>query len=555
MPKLSSFQSLLEQLYEHQLSMPMEGQVDDTPLALSDIKHPAINPDGSLDWSKFTDDTAEKAKVRIAWNKKFSAVQMHEGQSIYRMNHGLAHAIRTMGYVEPVVNYLKHWGNDSLKAFANCMDERELQKLMLVAAFISIARDSEIDFGTQPGAHHAYRQKAVACFMAYYDKKDALPPEIKSLFDLFESPEALSPYIEALTVLGDDRNASDIHVILNMCHKLDLYRCRERSAANTSVDKYIREHSQGAYGEGVSNLTAWAIESIKATGNQVKTKGLDYDLDTYLPCNTSPEHAIQALGALPQPSFTDTHPDEENPLAAPFFFKSIRADAGDYWEKYIEWVTASPLNFTPHEALRKGSKGTFSAKMKRTADGELEWRVIERAQDKPMYTPEEKKGFAKHSSLSYAEPLHAYEPPVFGLNRDRADLLVGIRLEAGDVLINRIMQYDGGTVGRPFEFHYQKEAEYFLAAKLKSGTYCQSLAQLVHNNKTVKHNEILGRVKKISAIAVFSDNLESRVLAQLRAKQYQLRLNEQQRELGLPVEPTAVMPIVFYNPENTPMTE
>jgi ankyrin repeat protein len=544
---LDEFKPLLNELYENYLSQPMEGQDGQAVAVNPDIQHPH--------GSGLIPDSLDKAKARVEWNEYYSRPIKYQGKFIYRMNHGLAHTIRSMVYAPMVIEYLSHYGKGNLKKEAAKLNKPDgIKKIMLLGAFSSIARTSEIDFGKQPAAHQYYRRQAGKIFKDYYQNvlNGKVHDDINKLFKLFQNEQEFVEHHKALVAMGDDNNHDPIHIILNICHKLDLYRCRVERKAQKSVDRYIRKYSEGNYGEAFWALINQSVDIIKATGDQVKAKKIerkDKDNDkTFLACNSSVKKCISVLQNMPAQKIPTQPNDDDNPWLDSFFYKSIRADESDFWDEYLLWVTHTSINCDPHPPNRYKDKKRYTTKMVRY-DNKLRWEVVERSTAKPMYSSEEKKEFSKASSLSYARPLQGYEPKVFGWNRGRTGCLVGIRLSEDKVRINRIMIYDNGTVDRPYDFDRKNLAKLVLAGKLANDIYCNSLGELVQSSSVNTYNEVLGRVhNKISAIAIFSDNLQSRLLAQLRARQYEKRLKERAEELGEPFNKPYKIPIVYYIP-------
>ena len=547
---LNVFKSLLDDLYANYLSKPMEGQNNQAVVVNPKIIHQS-GP-----------DSLKQANERAFCTKQCSSERLYQGKMIYRQNHGLAHTSRSMFHAQPVISYFSLHGSADLKKAAKILNNSDgIKKIMLIAAFSSIARTSEIDFWVQPAAHLYYRKQAGEIFESYYRKalNGELCNDIKQLFNLFKDEDEFIRYRDALVAMGDDKNFDPVHIILNVCHKLDLYRCRTGNNAQSTIDKYIRKYSEGNYGKAFWILINQAVNIIQATGRSVHIDGIERKgKNDFLACNSSVDDCVKALQniSVQQKVPTELSADD-NPLLKPFFFKSIRADANDYWEHglygekrgYMYWVTPSPINCDPHPPNRLSPKKRFTVKMVKHHEG-THWKVVERRNAPPTHSTKEKERFSKFSSLSYARPLEGYQPKVFGWNRGSFECLVGIRMEEKDVLINRIMSRDIAAIMRPYDFNDKQKAEELLKKKLSNYSYCNSLNELVQSGLVYTYNEVLGRVKKISAIAIFSDNLQSRLLAQLRARQYEKRLKEQAKEFGESFEQSYTIPIVYYIPDD-----
>ena len=178
--------------------------------------------------------------------------------------------------------------------------------------------------------------------------------------------------------------------------------------------------------------------------------------------------------------------------------------------------------------------------------------------------------FTKHQSTSVTlidnnNGRYIFRSPPFGHNGDRAELLVGVMLKADLCHIQRVMKYDGGTINRPFDKYSKKDMSRYLISKRNK--YFESVSSLVESfggdkplrpNNIIKplcHTEIMAALRfvpnKIShkvkhninnfAIAVFSNNLESKLLAQLRHKSF-IRLAKKK----YPDLDDSQVPIVIY---------
>ena len=208
-------------------------------------------------------------------------------------------------------------------------------------------------------------------------------------------------------------------------------------------------------------------------------------------------------------------------------FKTIRHDQFDFWDQLITEL----LNLSIQKPeYRKGIRKTYTVKL---VNGEYKIVATDKSNKRldpdEAYNLDDKKKFTRHQSTSYANPVEDYKPPYFGHSKDRSELLTGLSFDPNDCQFKRIMLYDGGTVSRPYDFNTREEAEKYISEKLEAGEYHTSLASLQsagasHGGK--RHNEVMAKLRwtERCAVTVFSSNLESRLLAQVRALDLKNRL-------------------------------
>jgi hypothetical protein len=227
-----------------------------------------------------------------------------------------------------------------------------------------------------------------------------------------------------------------------------------------------------------------------------------------------------------------------------YVIKSIRADQFDFFREFVFVCTRTPLQ--QHKfPLRVGEKKAY------TVDG---LGVHKRSEKQPQYSREQKLLFSKAMPTSLV--TSKVTPPVFGFLREGTARLIGVMFSSDSVLFTRrFFLYDCGTVGRPYDFETIEEAEkYFKASSNITlfdniDSFKQKLTQV---STTERYNEVLTRVRwktdGSARLFIATDNLESRLLSQDRARILYTRLKEQALELGLSWDETYQVPICFYAP-------
>lgn len=235
--------------------------------------------------------------------------------------------------------------------------------------------------------------------------------------------------------------------------------------------------------------------------------------------------------------------NQSDAASAGRIFKTLRADKNDFWDVFAAELV-SPSIKKPE--LRHGERKKYTVKL---VNGEYVVRPTSKAKKQKLpgesYNEADKKLYSRHQSTSYSNYQAGYAPPYFGWDRDRAGLVVGVSFDPQDCLIKRIMIYDGGTLDRPYDFDDENAAQVFIKQKLKSRAWHKNLASLAEFGKSTassKNNEVMTKFRwtSRSSITVFSDNLQSRLLAQIRAADLKNRLKDKSPDQDV------VVPITMY---------
>ena len=238
------------------------------------------------------------------------------------------------------------------------------------------------------------------------------------------------------------------------------------------------------------------------------------------------------------------------------YFKTLRQDDYGFWSEFLNSLANRSLTRlkSSKELRKQKSRKNWTNRLAREG-GKYE-TVASRKQNprRPqLYSPQERLGFTpRHQSCSLAV-IGRYFPPAFGWSKERKDLLVGVCFDEKDVLLQRLMMYDGGTYGRPYDFYNKEDAEHFLRKMLRDKvwhTTAESLAaEGILRRDEGQYNEVMARLRwnvdGTSKIVIFSNSDESRLLAQIRA----LDLKKKFLATGLCTEEYKV-PIGKYDANN-----
>ena len=236
--------------------------------------------------------------------------------------------------------------------------------------------------------------------------------------------------------------------------------------------------------------------------------------------------------------------------------KTIRSDDHDFWPQLVlelVWREEREFRFEKRVQERKNYvirlntvpsgniyTGPFQYEIVPTNANLLEIHV-------PRLSPEQKTQITKHQSTTLVviskDKTERYLAPPFGHSRANTSVLVGITIATKDAVPWLMSVYDGGTVNRPNDG--EKEAlEKRLREKLADQSFHTSYESLAKHARTLgreKHNEVLAglswNLDGSSQLTIFTDTLESRLLAQLRAADLKKRLAEKYpgREIFIPI--------------------
>lgn len=248
-------------------------------------------------------------------------------------------------------------------------------------------------------------------------------------------------------------------------------------------------------------------------------------------------------------------------LGDDYFIKSIRADDKDFFSASFMWTVTRSLIQKIKFIVRPGEKENYRV------DGEAVHKVIPKDENIIPVKYQVNHPFSQTQPTSY---IVAKSPSsLFG--HDRAETkLSGMAGKISDLYFSDYNSfYDAGTVNRPHHFQSKAKAEKFYEKKVltlnpyKKIIYGQNeldafLKMLADPQKPVhkrgNYNEVLAGVRwntdGSSMLIIGTDDLETRLLTQYRAKILKERLIKQAEENNQPLDPHYEVPIVYYLPNN-----
>ncbi|MDF1797497.1 MAG: SidE phosphodiesterase domain-containing protein [Coxiellaceae bacterium] len=543
-------------------------------MSLSIIYLPLLQLLNERHYSKPMDPTVCPENPHKSEREKQAALEQRRkscGKSLEKKNHGLTHHARSMSYIEPVISYLETWGSaDTRAALAEFLGEdeqrkRRIQQLTIAMAFSSISRESEIPREAQVDTYNHYHKLNGDLFEHYNNSAhensdtksepsdyiiDDIPEAVRALFTQAFTNEAEFKHIQkSLVAMGDPSNTDISHVIINLAHKLDLARCYRGGKAEKEIECYMHQLSDNtkAYGEAMHGLRHYAIATMDTTGNRIRHLRIPYNTERFAASNSNPATCLDNINsALP---YNTHHKRVGASVETPFYYKIER---GAYNAEHFRQFShlRSRINyddFTTRKRSRWNSSKTrkkFGVRLE-----ESEYVVVDNYRKKPLLEISDKR--SKKTSLSYCDPGKGYwSAPTSRITSNTVQ--VGIKLRPEHVSPSVIYPGNANTRNRTFtDFDTKYEADRYLdLAKQKSHILTKADDLLVHSTtqdtkgKNI-NNEILGRFCDIDSICIFKDNLESRLIAQVRAKQWHESAVEYANEMGV-TAPTTPPNITFY---------
>ena len=172
-----------------------------------------------------------------------------DGRIVARPNHGLAHAFRVCHLIDPVIQYLRCFAQESeLSHFCRQLSESDWMLLKIAAIFSVSGRESEVSFQDDLAKYEHYRRRSSTLFLEYVK---TFPECIAKSLQVGRVP-LLAGFAEVIrfmsnpfysttlnTAQGPDRQIRNaLNWILSLAHKLDLARCYSASEYQKAIEFY-----------------------------------------------------------------------------------------------------------------------------------------------------------------------------------------------------------------------------------------------------------------------------------------------------------------------------
>ncbi len=229
-----------------------------------------------------------------------------------------------------------------------------------------------------------------------------------------------------------------------------------------------------------------------------------------------------------------------------YFLKTLRADEYDFSDKFIKGLFPNPHGARRLQNLRP--KGRLPCTI--LGDGS----VISRT-ERTVFPTTKKEGFTQIQSCTYLDKQAL--TPAFGFDRDRNPKLYGLLTHRHDLIINRMLVEDGGTVSRPFDQETTRPDS--RSSRLRSS----SNPLLFHSNEYEKFKSVNSRLRKKKhktnevlarlhfnifrgMICICANDLEARLLAYDFLEEILENYHEHAKSKGIAFNRKYKIPVVFY---------
>ncbi len=231
-----------------------------------------------------------------------------------------------------------------------------------------------------------------------------------------------------------------------------------------------------------------------------------------------------------------------------YFLKTLRADENDFSDKFISSLFPNTNGTRRLQNLRPKTRSAYTI----AGDGTIISRTV-----RATLGTSQKVGYTQIQSTTLLDTKAVTSP--FGFSKARAPKLYGILTHDHDVIINRLLLNDGGTVSRPFDAEAEEPATRKISGNFKAPGNellfhsselqkfkSENLQARLLNSKT---NEVLARMRfniYRSIICICSDTLDSRLLAHDFSCELLEYFSDYAKENGAQLNPKYRLPILFY---------
>ncbi len=229
-----------------------------------------------------------------------------------------------------------------------------------------------------------------------------------------------------------------------------------------------------------------------------------------------------------------------------FYLKTLRADSFDFTSSFFVTLFNADEEQRALQNLRPKNRGAYII----DADGKIISRL-----EKKQNQAERKKGFTQIQSVTFIDDEHLSS--AFGFSR--REKLYGLMTHQEDVIVQRFLKYDAGTVSRPFEtddlasahkqaINFKKFISIrnqFQASQLGEFEKANMLARVVDS----KTNEVLARLRfnpHRSFVSICANTLNSRLLAFDFAEELLENFATSILDMGQVINSNFKLPIVIY---------
>lgn len=209
-------------------------------------------------------------------------------KTIYRPNHGLSHTLCSYKLAPLVAKYYEQYSNQSHVFKFNREDMAKIQVALL---FFVVGRENEMGFQNNPAVYSSFRKKSADAFKQY---------STRHLMHLFKSHNEINKYYNILLDYANPKNQSKEAQVIRHAHCLDLIRCRNWDAYQSSV---LAELANDLPQDKVENLAEYAAHLNWATGTRIPDgpykRALQFN--QFEKCSHGVDYCLEALNQVALP--------------------------------------------------------------------------------------------------------------------------------------------------------------------------------------------------------------------------------------------------------------
>lgn len=229
-----------------------------------------------------------------------------------------------------------------------------------------------------------------------------------------------------------------------------------------------------------------------------------------------------------------------------YYLKTLRADQYDYSHAFL-------LGIIPGENGRRLQNLRPSKRKQYVFTPDR--RMVARLNKSPKLTGEQKKPFSQVQSCTLIN--NHCKTKAFGFNRGRDQKLYGLLTHEKDLIVNRLLPRDSGTVHRVFECEDPRVDHEMVSI---NGKFSYDISEFKSYESRINRlslfnpspNEVLARLRfdpHRSIISICSNTLEARLLAAKLGQELLQEFGQYTRRLGFRLNPKFKIPIIFYLPD------
>ncbi|MBX9585690.1 MAG: hypothetical protein K2X50_00385 [Gammaproteobacteria bacterium] len=229
-----------------------------------------------------------------------------------------------------------------------------------------------------------------------------------------------------------------------------------------------------------------------------------------------------------------------------FYLKTLRADTFDFTSTFLTTLFNADEEQRALQNLRPKNRGAYII--------DAEGKIISRLEKKPNHI-ERKQGFTQIQSVTFIDDMHLSS--AFGYSR--REKLYGLMTHQEDMIVQRFLKYDAGTISRPFETDdlasaHRQAINFKKFIGIRNQFHADQLDEFEKANMLARAldsrtNEVLARLRfnpHRSYVSICANSLNSRLLAFDFAEELLERFTTSMLDKGHVVNQKFTLPIVIY---------